>query len=286
MRVTVLAIALTLVLASSAAAAPGQGGGTDPIGDNGYNAPDVHTVAAVWDGEMLAFGVDVTQTGLFSGDRFSVQIDANRDGVADYLLMLQCCEVSRWMGAWNGAGWNIDIPQSSFQATYDRGRLQMFVNRAEVGLPAGTLWFRVQTLFAAAGSWDLAPNAGWFVLPQETAVGGDAGGGPPATAPPAPAAPAQLAPAAPAASAISARRGRSAIRSLVRRRLGRSASITRLTCDAQLRCRLAVRRGAWRYTGTAGVRVLASGAYRATFTGTRSKRGCGRRCRSRVRWLA
>src|SRR5687767_5637181 len=194
MRLALLVIALTLALSSSAAAAPGQGGGTDPVGDNGYNAPDVHTVAAVWDGEMLAFGVDVTQTGLFSGDRFSVQIDPGRDGVADYLMMLECCPAGRWLGAWNGAGWNIEIPQSSFQATYDTGRLQMYVNRAEIGRPQGTLWFRVQTLWVAANSWDLAPNAGWFVLPQETAVGGAADGGPPATAPPAPAAPTQSPP--------------------------------------------------------------------------------------------
>lgn len=278
MRLALLVIALTVALSSSAAAAPGQGGGTDPVGDNGYNAPDVHTVAALWDGEMLAFGVDVTQSGLFSGDRFSVQIDANRDGVADYLLMLQCCEASRWMGAWNGVGWNIDIPQSTFQATYDAGRLQMFVNRAEVGRPEGTLWFRVQTLFAAISSWDLAPNSGWYVLPQESTVGGS--GDPPPAAPP----PAQQAPPGSAVPAIDAARGRRTIRSLVRRRLGRRAQITRLTCTAQMRCRLAVRRGTWRYTGTASVRVLESGAYRASFEGTRARRGCGRRCRTRVRW--
>lgn len=285
MRLGLATLTLTLLLVSSAAAAPGQGGWTDPVGDNGYNAPDVHTVAAVWDGDMLAFGFDVTQAGIYSGDRFSVLVDANRDGVDDYILMLECCQVSRWMGAWNGVGWNIETPQSSFQATFDGGRLQMYVNRAEVGAPAGTLHFRVRTLFAAINSWDLAPNQGWFVLPQETAVAGTSGPGAPGTAPP-PAGPApatQPPPPAPA-SKFDGARARRTIRALVRRKLGRRARVTRLTCNAAMRCRLHARRGAWRYAGTATVRVRASGTYRATFTGTRSKRGCGRRCRSRVRW--
>ena len=285
MRIALVTGALLLALASSAAAAPGQGGWTDPVGDNGYNAPDVHTVAAMWDGEMLAFGYDVTQTGTYSGDRFSVQVDADRDGVADYMLMLQCCEVSRWMGAWNGVGWNIDTPQSTFQASFASGRVQMYVNRAQVGAPAGTLHFRVQTLFAAISSWDLAPDAGWYVLPQETEVAGASGPGEPGTAPaPAGPAPATQPPPPAPAPRIDPTRGRRAIRALVRRKLGRRARVTRLACDAAMRCRVHARRGAWRYAGTATVRVLESGAYRATFSGTRSKRGCGRRCRSRVRW--
>ena len=283
MRLLLLTCAVTLLVASSAAAAPGQGTWTDPVGDQGYNAPDVHTVAAIWDGDMLAFGVDVTQTGIYSGDRMSVQIDADLDGTADYILMLDCCEVSRWMGRWIGSGWDITTPQSTFQATYASGRLQMYVNRLETGAPRDVLHFRVQTLFAAVGSWDSAPNGGWYVLPQETAVAGTSGPGT-APAPSGPAPATQPPPAAPAPPAIDPARGRSAIRALVRRRLGRRARIRRLACDGAMRCRLTAQRGAWRYQGTAAVRVLASGAYRATFSGTRSKRGCGRRCRSRVRW--
>ena len=280
----VLTVTATVGFASSAHAAPGQVGGTDPAYDNGYNAPDITAVAGVWDGEMLAFGIDATQTYLYSGDRLSIQVDANRDTVADYLLMLECCPVGWWMGAWNGSGWFVDIPQSSYSARFANGQAQFYVNRAQVGMPQDTLWFRAQTGFAAINSWDLAPHTGWFVLPQETSVAGASGPASGGGTTPAPAPAPQPPPAAAPAPTLDAQRGRAAIRRMVRRKLGRRARIRTLRCDADLRCRLVVRRGRWRYAGTASVRVLQSGAYRAVFTGTRSRPGCGRRCRSTVRW--
>lgn len=280
-----------LVAASSASAAAGSGTWSDPSNDAGYNSPDVTAVAAVWDGDMLGFEVRVTQTGIYSGDRFSVQIDADRDGTGDYLLMLDCCEISRWMGSWTGSGWNIDTPQTTFRATYDRGTLQAFVHRAEVGSPQGTLHFRVQTAWAGvAGSYDLTPDAGWYVLPQETAAAGASGSDDAPAPAPAPVPlpqPAKLpaAPAAPAVPAVDLASTRAAVRALVRRRLGRRARVTRLSCRTDARCRLVARAGGWRYQGTATVRVTRAGAHRATFTGRRSRLRCPRGCRSpAVRW--
>ncbi|MBA2349385.1 MAG: hypothetical protein H0V81_13940, partial [Solirubrobacterales bacterium] len=165
--------------ASTAAAAPGQGAWGDRENDHGYNSPDVISTVGAWDRDVLGFEVGVTQNQIYSGDRFSVIIDANRDGIEDYALVLYCCPLQKNMGYWTGSGWNFSIPQNTFQASFGSGTMQAYVHRGEVGWPQGALHFRARTWWEGSGQrpFDLAPDSGWFVLPQETAVGGASGPG-------------------------------------------------------------------------------------------------------------
>jgi hypothetical protein len=165
-----------VVLASIALLAVGSAGATgrysDPSGDGGAGADITGVTVASDSSGVIAFSIAFAAASSNATALLALDTDANTatgtGGGAEYVFAVDQAENSYGFARWTGADWDFDTPSSTVRVRNLGNRIDIVVNRAELG-NAATLNLSAVT-FIEGDVGDTAPDKG--VWSYSLATGG------------------------------------------------------------------------------------------------------------------